>query len=121
MNSFCVTLILAASFATGEPTRWDFEDAAVGKLPADWTAMQTGKGEGSVWKIAEAKDAPNGPKVLAQTAAGPSSIFNLCVADKSSFADLDLSIAFKAVAGKKDQGGGPMWRYKDAKNYYVVA
>src|ERR1019366_4600229 len=41
-------------------------------------------------------------------------------ADKSRFGDLDLSVAFKAIAGKKDQGGGPVWRYQDAKNYYVV-
>ena len=58
--------------------------------------------------------------MLAQTAAGPSSLFNLCIADKTSFADVDLSVAFKAVAGKKDQGGGLLWRCKDANNYYVV-
>src|SRR5437879_13452330 len=116
MNSFFVVLMLIAASAEEKklPARWDFEDAAVGKLPAGWIATQTGKGEGSVWKVAEDKTAPKGPKVLAQTAAGPSALFNLCIADKSSFADLDLSVAFKAVAGKKDQGGGPAWRHRDA-------
>ncbi len=28
--------------------------------------------------------------------------------------------AFKAVRGKIDQGGGLVWRYQDAKNYYVA-
>lgn len=122
MNPFFVTVLLTTSIA-GEaklPMRFDFENAEVGKLPAGWTAAKGGKGEGSVWKVAEDKSAPRGPKVLAQTAAGPGSLFNLCVADKTSCADLDLSVSFKSVAGKKDQGGGPMWRYQDANNYYVV-
>jgi hypothetical protein len=122
MNTLLPALLLATSFGGDAklPLRWDFEDAAVGKLPEGWSAAKTGKGEGSVWKIAEDKTAPKGPKVLAQTAAGPNSLFNLCVADKTSFTDVDLSVSFKAVAGKKDQGGGPVWRYKDANNYYVV-
>lgn len=123
MNSLCAVLMLVTSnwCDAKKPTRWDFEDATVGKLPADWTATQTGEGDGSVWKVLEDATAPKGKKVLAQTAAkGPGALFNLCVADKSRFADLDLSVAFKATAGKKDQGGGPVWRYQDAKNYYVV-
>ena len=30
------------------------------------------------------------------------------------FTDIDLTVTFKAVAGKLDQGGGPVWRYRDA-------
>lgn len=118
MNAICLLLLLPG-FGDDKVTRWDFEAAAVGKLPAGWTAAKTGKGEGSVWKIAEDKTAPKGPKVLFQTAESPASLFNLCVADKSSFTGLDLSVSFKAVAGKKDQGGGPLWRYQDADNYYL--
>lgn len=122
MSSIYALLFLVAPGVVEDKktTRWDFEDDIVGKLPAGWIATKTGKGDGSVWKIAEDKTAPKGPKVLAQTAAGPGSLFNLCVADKSSFVDVDLTLAFKSVAGKKDQGGGPVWRYKDANNYYVV-
>ena len=121
MHSLCVMLMMVAS-AVGDDkkaTVWDFENGTVGKLPAHWTATKTGKGEGSVWKIAEDKTAPKGPKVLAQTAEGPNALFNLCVADKSKFTEIDLSVSFKAVAGKKDQGGGPVWRFQDADNYYV--
>ncbi len=121
MNSICVMLMVVGITAGDKVTRWDFEDAAVGKLPAGWTATQTGKGEGSVWKVLEDKTAPKGPKVLAQTASEqPGSLFNLCIADKSKFTDLDLSVSFKAIAGKKDQGGGPVWRYQDADNYYIA-
>ena len=121
MYTLGATLMLFAMLGEDKLTRWDFEAAAVGKLPDGWTATQTGEGKGSVWKIAEDKTAPKGAKVLAQTSPdGPNALFNLCIADKTKFADLDLSVAFKAVAGKRDQGGGPIWRCKDAKNYYVV-
>src|SRR5262249_45715295 len=33
--------------------------------------------------------------------------------------DLELSVQFKAMRGKNDQGGGLVWRYQDADNYYI--
>jgi hypothetical protein len=58
--------------------------------------------------------------VLAQTAEGPGGLFNLCVAEDTNFKDVEVRVAFKAVAGAKDQGGGLVWRYQDANNYYVA-
>jgi hypothetical protein len=46
-------------------------------------------------------------------------LFNICVADDTSYKDVELIVAFKAVAGKKDQGGGFVWRYQDHNNYYI--
>lgn len=101
--------------------RWTFEDAAVGNLPGGWSSDKTGKGEGSVWKVIDDETAPAGSHVLAQTSsAGPSRLFNLCVIKKSKYKDLDLSVSFKAVKGKIDRGGGPVWRYQDADNYYIA-
>src|SRR5262249_5745471 len=57
---------------------------------------------------------------LAQPAESPGSMFNLCVVDDTSFKDVEISVSFKANAGKKDQGGGVVWRYQDANNYYVA-
>src|SRR5207247_8013864 len=45
---------------------------------------------------------------------------NLCVADANSFKYVEASVAFQAVKGSKDQGGGIVWRYIDANNYYVA-
>jgi hypothetical protein len=98
----------------------DFETSRIGTVPKGWSVARTGAGEGSDWKIAEDLTAPNGTKVLAQTAESPSSTFNLCVADNTSFKDVEVSVAFKAVSGKKDQGGGVIWRYKDENNYYIA-
>jgi hypothetical protein len=103
-----------------KPQLWDFEDAKVGSVPPGWTTAKTGQGDGSVWKVTEDKSAPSGARVLAQTAAGPSALFNLCIADDTSLLNLNLSVAFKAVEGKVDQGGGVVWRYHDANNYYIA-
>ena len=50
----------------------------------------------------------------------PQSLFCFCIADGTNFKDLDFAVSFKAVAGKLDQGGGPVWRYQDANNYYIA-
>jgi hypothetical protein len=102
------------------PQRLGFDKAKVGELPPGWKAGVTGKADGSVWKIVEDKTAPGGAKVLAQTSANASAIFNLCMVEDGTYKDVDISVAFKAVAGEKDQGGGIMWRVQDANNYYVV-
>jgi len=99
---------------------WDFEDADLGKLPPGWSAAKTGEGDGSLWKVVEDKSAPSGARVVAQLAKGPGPLFNLCVADGAKLQDLEVSVAFKAVDGKVDQGGGVVWRYIDASNYYIA-
>lgn len=115
-----LALVTGLQGSEAKTMRWDFEDAAAGKLPRGWTATQTGKGEGSVWKVVEDKSAPKGSKVLAQTAEGPRPLFNLCVADKTSFKNVKITVAFKAIKGKIDQGGGIVWRCLDANNYYIA-
>jgi hypothetical protein len=97
-----------------------FSKDDVGKLPAGWKADKTHKGDGSVWKVEADDTAPSkSGLVLAQTAEGPDELFNLCVAQDSSFQDGEISVAFKAVKGKNDRGGGLVWRYQDADNYYL--
>jgi hypothetical protein len=103
------------------PRRFHFDKEDVGKLPKGWKAAQTGKGEGSVWKVMADATAPSkSGLVLAQTAESPSALFNLCVADDTSYKDVEVSVAFKAVKGANDQGGGIVWRYQDANDYYIA-
>lgn len=114
----CYLPLLAAVVAAEE---WDFQQSAVGDLPGGWKTAKTGTGEGSVWKVLDDASAPAGSKVLAQTSsAGPNGLFNLCVADEPRLPDVDLVVSLKPVSGKLDQGGGPVWRYHDHDNYYVV-
>jgi hypothetical protein len=117
-------LVLAAAALAGaddKPRTFRFGKEDAGKVPAGWTAAKTGKGDGSVWKVVADNTAPSKTGfALAQTAAGPNALFNLCVVDDTKYKDLEARVAFKAVKGEKDQGGGIVWRYQDAGNYYVA-
>lgn len=117
-----LALVSAALLAADDKARtFRFNKDDVGKLPAGWTAAKTGSGEGSVWKVVADATAPSKTGyVLAQTAESPNKLFNLCVVNDSSYQDLELSVAFKALKGKNDQGGGLVWRYQDADNYYIA-
>src|SRR5262245_31235259 len=110
-------MILAAQ--PPQPFSTDFEDAKIGEVPNGWSVAKTGKGKGSEWKVVEDKTGPKGAKVLAQTAESPLNLFNLCVVEDGNFKDVQISVAFKAVEGEDDQGGGVLWRYKDSDNYYI--
>src|SRR4051812_14976675 len=86
-----------------------FGKADAGKVPAGWKAAQTGKGTG-VWKVVEDKSAPSkSGYALAQSTADRDAGFNLCVAEDTRARDLEVSVAFKANKGEKDQGGGVVW------------
>lgn len=117
--SCLIILVSTASFAA-EPFQLDLKDAKTSELPKGWKAAKTNEGPGSVWKVLEDSSAPGG-KALAQTSdEGPKPLFNLCIAEETNFADVDLTVSLKANAGKIDQGGGPIWRCQDADNYYVA-
>ncbi len=121
MRWITVLAIVILAGAEGEAPRLRFGKDDVGKVPAGWKAGRTGKGEGSVWKVVADDTAPSkSGYALAQTAKGPNALFNLCVAEGPRLCDVELSVAFKAVAGHLDQGGGLVWRYQDADNYYVA-
>src|SRR5215472_10118894 len=120
MGTLALVLASAAVWAgEGEERAFKFSKNDVGKVPAGWKAEQTGKGEGSVWKVVADETAPSkGGYVLAQTAKGPGGLFNVCVAEDTKYKDVELAVSFKAIAGDSDQGGGFVWRYQDANNYY---
>lgn len=120
--SFLLVLAVVGIAVAVEPKVYkeDFEGAEIGQLPKGWSAAQAGEGKGSVWKIVEDSKAPKGSKALAQLAESPGSVFNLCIADETSFHDGEIAVSFKAVKGATDQGGGLAWRYLDANNYYVA-
>lgn len=100
----------------------NFDDATAGSLPAGWRAEST-KGVGPVasWQVVPDKTAPSGTQVLAlsQINHDSKSTFNVCWTDQEKMGDGTLEVSFKAVSGATDQGGGPVWRLKDANNYYV--
>jgi hypothetical protein len=115
---WCITLHAAADQA--KTIRFSKKDA--GKVPAGWKADQTHAGkDSSIWKVVADDTAPSKTGyVLSQTAESPNRVFNLCVLEDSSFKDGEIRVAFKAIRGDNDQGGGIVWRYQDANNYYIA-
>ena len=118
---YCVAAVAGAAGAQEKARDFRFTKDDVGKVPAGWKAERTGKGEGSIWKVmADATSPSKTGYVLTQTAESPSSLFNVCVADDTSYKDVEVIVSFKALKGKRDQGGGIVWRYQDANNYYIA-
>jgi hypothetical protein len=120
----CCWLVISSggiAAAADAPTTWSFDDAKEGELPAGWVSAKTGEGPGSVWKVVVAERDGKKNLGLAQVSSeGPRPLYNLCVVKDAKHADVDLSVEVKAVTGKIDQGGGVVWRYRDANNYYIT-
>ena len=109
-----VALIALAADAPA-PKSWDKAD--LGKVPTGWKSLSTGEKAETKWEL-KADDAKK--LALTQLGASPGAVFNLCVADEPTVADLEATVSFKALSGKKDQGGGLVWRFQDKENYYVA-
>jgi hypothetical protein len=94
-----------------------FENYETGKIPSGWSQYFTGKGESTNWKVID----DQGNKVLAQLSSDhPNYHFNEVVFDGLQLKNVELKVRLKGVQGKMDQGGGFVWRFTDANNYYVV-
>ena len=99
----------------------DFEKMKLGQAPEGFEEAQTGPGARGEWFVREDASAPKGRKVLVQLSTDPTSgRFPLCIFQDLSAKDVQVSVAFKPVAGKVDQAAGIVVRYKDANNYYVA-
>lgn len=102
--------------------RRGFDRIAPGPLPDGWQVAGTRQvGPLATWGIVADPAAASPPNVLALSAVehGSSPTFNLCWDTTSRFQDGTFELAFRADGGAEDQGGGPVWRLKDADHYYV--
>ena len=84
--------------------------------PPAWVCGVTGKGAPR-WSVERDPTAPSGQPVLKQSGSGT---FPWCVMPRVAQADGFVEVRFKPVAGKEDQAGGVVWRWKDGNNYYVA-
>ena len=94
----------------------NFDMVKPGSLPAGWACGVTGKGAPR-WTVQADRTAPSAPHVLQQSGSGT---FPWCVKTDASLADGQIEVKFKPLAGKQDQAGGVVWRWKDGDNYYVA-
>ncbi len=106
--------LLMAMPAIGETLM--FNQDKQGALPAGWVAGVTGRGTPK-WTVEADPSAPNGANVLKQSGSGD---FPWCVKQAVTIADGFVEARFKPLAGREDQAGGIIWRWKDGDNYYVA-
>jgi hypothetical protein len=106
--------VFAASAAFADTVNFDTD--APGSLPLGWEQGVTGKGAPR-WAVREDESAPSKPNVLQQSGTGT---FPWCVLRKTAVEDGFVEVRFKALAGREDQAGGVVWRWKDGNNYYVA-
>jgi hypothetical protein len=105
------------SASPGKAITLDFENSPIGKLPQGWSTYKNGQGQKINWAVVN----EGGNRILAQLADGnANSHFNVIVYDSLTAKNISLQTRFKSIKGKKDQGGGFVWRFKDAGNYYIV-
>jgi Domain of Unknown Function (DUF1080) len=110
---------LTVATLTGQTSKVDFESDEVGKPPNGFVFALTGQGKPGVW-IVRKDDQAHG-NVLVQTDADATDYrFPIAVYDGVTAKDVDVSVQFKALSGKGDQGAGIVWRYRDQNNYYIA-
>ncbi len=107
-------LMMCAAEAYAETVT--FETGRAGGPPAGWTCGSTGGGAPK-WTIAADVEAASPRHVLKQSGKAP---FPWCVKQGTALADGIVEVKFKALAGREDQAGGVVWRWKDGDNYYVA-
>ena len=100
---------------------WSFNEDRIGGLPKGFKVDETsGTGTRATWKIVADGSAPSKSQIVALTESKNSGqTYNLLIAEKTQFKDLEVEVMVKALGGKEDQGGGPIWRAKDENNYYI--
>jgi hypothetical protein len=113
-RALSIAVVLTATTALGGDE--NFDAVAPGALPADWICGVTGKGS-PVWKVEADASAPSQPNVLKQSGSGT---FPWCVKQSVQITDGFVEVKFKPLAGREDQAGGLVWRFKDANTYYIA-
>jgi hypothetical protein len=92
----------------------------VGSPPEGFTFARTGHGGAAQWSVT-ADPSASASKVIEQISTDRTDYrFPLAVHEATSAANVEVSLRFKAVAGKVDQAAGIAVRLRDADNYYVV-
>ncbi|MBK7877258.1 MAG: hypothetical protein IPJ77_16200 [Planctomycetes bacterium] len=122
-------VLLACACHTGRDTRSSVDPRStaptirleLGFDRSQLAAPLTGvRGLSGQWAVVEDEGAPSKRNVLEAVGPDEKEPFNLALLDDVRAAEVDLSVKLKAVGGEDDQGGGLVWRAKDAKNYYLA-
>jgi hypothetical protein len=109
-----LTVMFSSSVVASGVQVWNFDGDPIGTVPQN-VSVEVGR-----WQVVENATAPSKGHVLSQLAESPGSTFNVALMRRTNVQDVDIGVAFRAIGGRIDQGGGPVWRAKDANNYYIA-
>lgn len=125
-----VSTLCAGGAAAAADINVDFENAQAGAPPVEWSVAATNGGDRLARWAVERDAGPEGPSkilslvepegagILARFASA--GVFNLAWMPDANVRDLDARVAIRANTGSIDQGGGLIWRARDAGNYYIA-
>lgn len=124
MRTFAVVCLAFAACSSSPslepiPGAMGFDDA---RSTLGWKFDSTGgTGPLATWEARADVLAISPPAVMALVRPNHESEdrFNLCWTDTVGFGNGRLTVCVRADSGEVDRGGGPMWRVRDASNYYV--
>jgi hypothetical protein len=116
-----IPLYLAMSMPFFSAISINFDSLKSGELPAGWTSVATNHGDPAHWTVMPDPTAPSRPNVLAQSSHGGLRYrFPVCLFDRVTAVDGDISVKMKILSGKEDQDAGVVFRAIDQNNYYLV-
>jgi len=114
-------VLLATAGVLAQTTTIDFNNEKLGEVPSGFSTALTGRGRPGKWVVMKDPASPNQGNVLAQTDADRTDYrFPVCIYDGLSAKNVDITVKFKPVSGRGDQGAGIVWRYQNNDNYYIV-
>jgi 3-keto-disaccharide hydrolase len=93
------------------------DDAVVERFDFEQSSLEGWKTVDGQWAVEEMGGAPSGQRVLVQRAV--TNAFNVIVAPRGPYTDIDVSVRFKPISGREDASGGIVFRFADGR-YYVV-
>jgi hypothetical protein len=91
-----------------------------GAAPTDFEFARTGQGGPALWAVTSDTSAAGGLAIEQTSTDTTDYRFPLAIYRLVSASRVDVTVRFKAVAGKIDQAGGVAVRLSDPDNYYVV-
>ena len=110
----------SAGLAQQGTTMISIEKMDAGKAPAGFEFARTGQGGPGQWVVVSDPSAAGGRAIEQSSTERTDYRFPLAIYTPVSTKNGEVTVRFKAVAGKGDQAAGIAMRVIDPDNYYVV-
>jgi hypothetical protein len=110
-------LVMLAALS-GVTENISFDTAPLGKIPSGWSVPQDASTPSQNWEVVRDPSAPTKPYVFASD--GRANRPPVAILEQPALRDGEISVRFKPLGAAQEQAAGLVWRYRDARNYYLV-